>query len=148
MKNKILIAVDLSESSEAVINKGIELAIKMNSTVKIISIVPIYVDYLQSQMALVPTSWDEIYTAQKEAALKELTQVKEKHKEVVIEIAVEIGNPKYDVIEQAKKEEANYMVVGTHGRTGWSHALIGSTAEYIIRHSSIPVLVVPMKKGS
>jgi len=43
MKNKILIAVDLSESSEAVINKGIELAIKMNATVKIISIVPIYV---------------------------------------------------------------------------------------------------------
>ena len=83
-----------------------------------------------------------------EAALKELTQVKEKHKEVAIEISVEIGNPKYDVIEQAKKEEANYMVVGTHGRTGWSHALIGSTAEYIIRHSSIPVLVVPMKKGS
>ena len=111
MKNKILIAVDLSESSEAVINKGIELAINMNATVKLISIVPIYVDYLQSQMALVPTSWDEIYTAQKEAALKELTQVKEKHKEVAIEISVEIGNPKYDVIEQAKKEEANNSVV-------------------------------------
>lgn len=147
MKNKILIAVDLSESSAAVINKGIELAIKMNASVKLISIVPIYVDYLQSQMVLIPTQWDSIYTAQKEAAIKELTLVKEKHSEVEIEISVEIGNPKYDVIEQAKKEEANYMVVGTHGRTGWSHALIGSTAEYIIRHSSIPVLVVPMKKG-
>ena len=147
MKNKILIAVDLSESSEAVINKGIELAIKMNASVKLISIVPIYVDYLQSQMVLIPTQWDSIYAAQKEAAIKELMLVKEKHSEVEIEISVEIGNPKYDVIEQAKKEEANYMVVGTHGRTGWSHALIGSTAEYIIRHSSIPVLVVPMKKG-
>jgi len=147
MKNKILIAVDLSESSEAVINKGIELAIKMNASVKLISIVPIYVDYLQSQMVLIPTQWDSIYAAQKEAAIKELMLVKEKHSEVEIEVSVEIGNPKYDVIEQAKKEEANYMVVGTHGRTGWSHALIGSTAEYIIRHSSIPVLVVPMKKG-
>ena len=147
MKNKILVAVDLSESSEAVINKGIAFAIKMNATLKIISIVPIYVDYLQSQMVLIPTQWDSIYTAQKEGAIKELLRVKEKHPEVAIEVAVEIGNPKYDVIEQAKKEGVDYIVVGTHGRTGWSHALIGSTAEYIIRHSTIPVLVVPMKKG-
>ncbi len=146
MKNKVLIAVDLSETSKEVINKGIEFSIRMGASVKIISIVPIYVDYLQSQMALIPTQWDEIYTAQKEAALKELMQVKDKHPNVTMEIAVEIGNPKYDVLEQALKTDANYLVVGTHGRTGWSHAIIGSTAEYIIRHSRIPVLVIPMKK--
>jgi len=147
MKNKVLVAVDLSESSEAIINKGIQFAIKMNATLKIISIVPIFVDYLQSQMVLIPTQWDSIYTAQKEAAVKELLRVKVKHPEVAMEVGVEIGNPKYDVIEQAKKEGVDYIIVGTHGRTGWSHALIGSTAEYIIRHSTIPVLVVPMKKG-
>ena len=146
MKNKVLIAVDLSESSVDVINKGISFAVKMDATVLISSIVPIYVDYLQSQMVLVPNQWDSIYTDQKQAAVKELMLVKEKHPEVAIEISVEIGNPKYDVIEQSLKHEVNYIVVGTHGRTGWSHALIGSTAEYIIRHSSIPVLVVPMKK--
>jgi len=147
MKNKVLIAVDLSESSVEVISKGITFAIRMDAAVLITSIVPIYVDYLQSQMALVPTQWDIIYTDQKEAAVKELLQIKEKNPGVVIDILVEIGNPKYDVIEQAINQEANYIVVGTHGRTGWSHALIGSTAEYIIRHSAIPVLVIPMKKA-
>lgn len=145
MKNKVLISVDLSESSVEVINKGIEFAKRMDAAIIITSIVPIYVDYLQSQMSILPTQWDTIYKEQKEAAIKELNLVKAKHPALAIEILVEIGHPKYDILEQSLKQEVNYLVVGTHGRTGWSHALIGSTAEYIIRHSTIPVLVIPMK---
>jgi nucleotide-binding universal stress UspA family protein len=36
--------------------------------------------------------------------------------------------------------------MGTYGRTGLSHMMLGSTAEYVVRHSSIPVLIVPQKK--
>lgn len=145
MKNQILIAVDLSESSELVIKKGIELAIKMEASVILSSVVPMYVDYLQSQMSMVPTPWDEIYTAQKEAAIKELKLVQDKFPNIPIEIYVEVGNAKDVVIEKAKKEKVDYIVVGTHGRTGFSHVVMGSTAEYIVRHSSMPVMVVPMK---
>jgi nucleotide-binding universal stress UspA family protein len=145
MKNQILIAVDLSESSELVIKKGIELAIKMEASVILSSVVPMYVDYLQSQMSMVPTPWDEIYTAQKEAAIKELKLVQDKFPNIPIEIYVEVGNAKDVVIEKAKKEKVDYIVVGTHGRTGFSHVVMGSTAEYIVRHSTMPVMVVPMK---
>ena len=145
MKNQILIAVDLSESSELVIKKGIELAIKMEASVILSSVVPMYVDYLQSQMSMVPTPWDEIYTAQKEAAIKELKLVQDKFPNIPIEIYVEVGNAKDVVIEKAKKEKVDYRVVGTHGRTGFSHVVMGSTAEYIVRHSTMPVMVVPMK---
>ena len=145
MKNQILIAVDLSESSELVIKKGIELAIKMEASVILSSVVPMYVDYLQSQMSMVPTPWDEIYTAQKEAAIKELKLVQDKFPNIPIEIFVEVGNAKDVVIEKAKKEKVDYIVVGTHGRTGFSHVVMGSTAEYIVRHATMPVMVVPMK---
>ena len=145
MKNQILIAVDLSESSELVIKKGIELAIKMEASVILSSVVPMYVDYLQSQMSMVPTPWDEIYTAQKEAAIKELKLVQDKFPNIPIEIYVEVGNAKDVVIEKAKKEKVDYIVVGTHGRTGFSHVVMGSTAEYIVRHSTMQVMVVPMK---
>ena len=145
MKNQILIAVDLSESSELVIKKGIELAIKMEASVILSSVVPMYVDYLQSQMSMVPTPWDEIYTAQKEAAIKELKLVQDKFPNIPIEIYVEVGNAKDVIIEKAKKEKVDYIVVGTHGRTGFSHVVMGSTAEYIVRHSTMPVMVVPMK---
>lgn len=147
MKNKILIAVDLSEQSASIIEKGIELAIKMDGSVLISSIIPVYVDYLQSQMALIPTQWDEIYVAQKEHAMKELEKIKLKHPDVDIQLLVEVGNPKFDVIEKAKESKATYIVVGTHGRTGLSHTVIGSTAEYIVRHATVPVLVVPMDRS-
>ena len=146
MKNKVLIAVDISESTAEVIQKGIDFASKMNASIVIASIIPIYVDYLQSQMALVPTQWDEIYTAQKEYAIKELQKIKEDYNYLDITLYIEVGNAKYDIIDKAEKEEATYIVVGTHGRTGLSHMVIGSTAEYIVRHSTVPVLVIPIKK--
>ena len=146
MKNKVLIAVDISETTTEIVQKGIDFAAKMNASVIIASIIPIYVDYLQSQMALVPTQWDEIYTAQKQYALKELEKIKADNDYVDIQLYVEVGNAKFDIIDKAEKEEASYIVVGTHGRTGLSHMVIGSTAEYIVRHSSVPVLVIPIKK--
>ncbi len=147
MNNKVLIAVDLSEKSAAIIEEGIALAVKMDGSVLISSIIPVYVDYLQSQMALIPTQWDEIYIAQKEHAMKELQKIKDKHPQVKIELFVEVGNAKFDVIEKANEVKATYIVVGTHGRTGLSHTVMGSTAEYIVRHSTVPVLVVPMDRN-
>jgi len=145
MKNTILIAVDLSESSALVIKKGMELAIKMEASVILSSVIPMYVDYLQSQMSMVPTPWDEIYTAQKEAAIKELKLVQDKFPNIPIEIYVEVGNAKDVVIEKATKDKVDYIVVGTHGRTGFTHVVMGNTAEYIVRHATMPVMVVPMK---
>ena len=120
-------------------------AIKMEASVILSSVVPMYVDYLQSQMSMVPTPWDEIYTAQKEAAIKELTLVQNKYPQLSIEIFVEVGNAKDVVIEKAIMDKVDYIVVGTHGRTGFSHVVMGSTAEYIVRHATMPVMVVPMK---
>jgi nucleotide-binding universal stress UspA family protein len=145
MKNTILIAVDLSESSALVIKKGMELAIKMEASVILSSVIPMYVDYLQSQMSMVPTPWDEIYTAQKEAAIKELKLVQDKFPNIPIEIYVEVGNAKYVVIEKATKDKVDYIVVGTHGRTVFTHVVMGSTAEYIVRHATMPVMVEPMR---
>jgi len=38
------------------------------------------------------------------------------------------------------------MIMGTHGRTGLGHLFVGSVAEKVIRHSEIPVIVVPLDK--
>ena len=41
----------------------------------------------------------------------------------------------------ASEIQADLIVLSTHGRTGWERALLGSTAERIIRHAPCPVLV-------
>ena len=52
------------------------------------------------------------------------------------------GNPWSAICEYAERAEIDLIVVSTHGHTGLKHALIGSTAEKIVRHAPCPVLVV------
>lgn len=53
--------------------------------------------------------------------------------------------PKNEIINTAKEWEADLIVMGTHGRTGLTSLLLGSVAEYVIRHSNILVMVVHTK---
>lgn len=47
------------------------------------------------------------------------------------------------VIAEAKRWKADLIVMGTHGRRGVQRALLGSDAELVVRHSPVPVLMVP-----
>lgn len=51
----------------------------------------------------------------------------------------------HEIVQLAKKDGADLIIVGTHGRTGLRHALLGSVAEKVVRHSPCAVLVVPPK---
>jgi nucleotide-binding universal stress UspA family protein len=60
------------------------------------------------------------------------------------------GLPLAEVLEFARQHEADLIVMGTHGRTGVAHAMLGSVAERILRRAPCPVLTVramdPAKK--
>lgn len=60
-----------------------------------------------------------------------------------VEHALESGHPGEQVCRGARDLRADLIVTSTHGRTGLKRILLGSTAEYIVRHASCPVLVVP-----
>lgn len=55
---------------------------------------------------------------------------------------VRVGVPAEEVDAAAKELGADLICVGTHGRTGLAHLLLGSVAERIVRHAPCPVLVV------
>ncbi len=58
--------------------------------------------------------------------------------------AVETGPPVADkIVDYAGRHGVELIVVGTHGRTGVSRALLGSVAERVVRTSACPVLTVP-----
>lgn len=57
------------------------------------------------------------------------------------------GSPRSTILEVAKEVGADLIVMGTHGRTGLAHIFFGSVAEYVVRHSRIPVLTVPQQEG-
>jgi len=59
-----------------------------------------------------------------------------------LECLTVIGTPFQEIMRQAEVCSADLIVMGTHGRTGIEHVLVGSTAERLVRNSKIPVLTV------
>ena len=58
------------------------------------------------------------------------------------------GKPFVEIVRYARDKDIDLIVVGTHGRTGLEHVLLGSVAENVVRKASCPVLTAhpPMKK--
>lgn len=63
-------------------------------------------------------------------------------KSVDCAVRIEVGPAVDTVLETADKIGADLIVVGTHGRTGFAHFVLGSVAERIVRRSPVPVLTV------
>jgi universal stress protein A len=59
----------------------------------------------------------------------------------VIQVVLE-GSPKVEIIQYARKENIDLIVLATHGRTGLAHVLMGSVAETVVRTAPCPVLTV------
>lgn len=57
------------------------------------------------------------------------------------------GNPASGIVELAKEEGADLIVLGTHGRTGFTRLVMGSTAEAVVRRASCPVLTYKQPKS-
>ncbi len=65
---------------------------------------------------------------------------------VRFEVVTKSGREDEEIIEFAKDEKVDIIVVGTHGRTGIEHVFFGSVAEKVLRQSPFPVFVIPCKK--
>ena len=59
-----------------------------------------------------------------------------------VEEITRIGVPFLEIIKVSKEKEVDLIVMGTHGRTGLAHVLIGSVAEKVVHHAHCPVLTV------
>jgi universal stress protein A len=62
--------------------------------------------------------------------------------EIEADLTVEYGDPFDEIMRYAKSNKNDIIVMGTHGRTGLMHVLMGSVAEKAVRYSPIPVVTV------
>ncbi|KAJ2837303.1 hypothetical protein FBU31_001169, partial [Coemansia sp. 'formosensis'] len=54
-----------------------------------------------------------------------------------------IGNPKEVLVASSNIKKPTMMIMGTHGRGSLKRYLMGSVAEYVLHHSTIPIVIVP-----
>ncbi len=79
---------------------------------------------------------------QAESHLAEWKGIAEAMGAKAVKTAKSVGEPALEVVEFARENGVDLLVVGTHGRTGLRHALLGSTAERVVRRAGCPVLTV------
>jgi nucleotide-binding universal stress UspA family protein len=75
-------------------------------------------------------------------AQRQLTAVANGIADLPIETRVLVGSPGPAIVETAKAVQADLIVMGTHGRSGLMRVLMGSVAEYVLRHALCPVLTI------
>ena len=140
---RILVPFDFSEHSDKALRWASGMAQKWNAAVMVLHVVPTPV-----YPPIVMESF--LDTARLEAGLKEdaeqrMKEMVGKEGAVAVESRVEVGEPFWDICRIAEEEKVDLIVMGSHGRTGLAHVLVGSVAERVVRHASCPVVVIGRK---
>lgn len=137
---RFLVPIDFSEYASHALDYAISLASKLGARLTLLHVI----QSLPMGGADMGVTLPYTYLQDMEA---EITRSLETYRERVSaaglegEIAVVHGVPFNEIIATAKTQQVDLIVMGTHGRTGLQHVLLGSVAEKVVRLAPCPVLV-------
>ena len=145
--NKILIAVDNSTCSENAAKTGYEVARKFGAEVALVNIIEPIPANVNPDLTLAPV-FLETYDNSDENSHILLKEVENKFSEGIITTYLSvIDSAAHGIVQQAEEWHADLIVIGTYGRGGLYHFLMGSVAEDVARKSAVPTLIVPYKEN-
>lgn len=135
--NRILVPTDFSETSEAAVRHGVDLARAFNA-----GLILLYVgDAVREVATEFPLGLDASQVdADRERLLRLMSPADQA--QVHPEFVMVAGSPAAEIVRCAEEREVDVIVMGTHGRGGVTHLLLGSVAEQVIRTAPCPVLVI------
>jgi nucleotide-binding universal stress UspA family protein len=144
---KILVPVDFSEYSKMAVDYSVEFAKKFGSELILIYVIEPIVYPSDFGLGQIPINQVDLEIQSKaEDELKRL--IDEKIPPTIkTNYFVRTGKPFLEIINAAKEQDCDLIIIASHGHTGIEHILFGSTAEKVIRKSPIPVLTVREKKN-
>lgn len=137
----IVLATDGSDSARPAEEFLARLAPK-NATIHVVTAQPEKVP-LDARPASVPLNAEERIAAGAAAE----TAARLRALGFTAEAITKAGRPAPAILEAAAATGADLVVIGTHGRTGWRRAVLGSVASEVTRHAATSVLVVPSPRG-
>jgi nucleotide-binding universal stress UspA family protein len=139
----ILAATDFSPASETALQYARELARAFGSTLHVVHVIsepfpeatsPAYSPEAgNTYQALLDAAREQLHEI---ATARDLTNV------ALTEHLITSASPAMAILDCAKANNIDLIVVGTHGRTGVAHFLLGSVAEKVVRSAPCPVLTV------
>lgn len=138
---RILVPVDFSDHARAVLDWAAHLAEEHGSRVLLLHVYHLPVEFQQLEGAYLPADfWSNVKSEAEQQLGEEAEGLRGRGLEV--EALVREGYPATVIIEEACTQQADLIVIGTHGHTGLKHLLLGSIAERVVQKAPCPVLTV------
>jgi len=152
MYSRILVAVDESDTSRHALKQAIELARTLSATLRMVHVLDMSWLPIGPEMAIDTSALsaarrgvgEKIIAAARDTAQQAGFEVDA----VLIETETPIQHVAEAIAGEASRWGADLVVLGTHGRRGFQHLMLGSVAEKVARLSPGPVLLVPSPRGS
>ncbi|HSF50795.1 MAG TPA: universal stress protein [Nitrososphaeraceae archaeon] len=151
--SRILVATDGSTSSIHATDYAISIALKNSSQLFVLYVIDAY-EYsrLSSSIVLAPTFGSEKYLEEKNEAEKLMNKIKEKFrlkvkdnikfKEPKTEIVEGVKSVATTIMEYAKSENIDLIIIGSRGRTSFKKLLLGSISSNVMKNAHCAVLVI------
>ena len=155
--NKVLIALDYNPTAQKVAEVGFSMAKSMNAEVILLHVITDPVFYstagyspimgFNGYMDMGPVQLGSV-DGLKNASLQYLEKSKQHLGDDNIRTMVKEGDFADTILETAKEEHANIIVIGSHSRKWLENVVMGSVTEKVLHHTTIPLLIVPTKKNN
>jgi nucleotide-binding universal stress UspA family protein len=137
----ILVPLDFSENSRSVLEWAAHLAEEHASRIVLLHAYHLPVEFQQLEGAYLPPDFWASVRREAEASLRGYAGDLEK-RGIEVETVVCEGYAATVIVDEAQSRGADLIVIGTHGRSGIKHLLLGSIAERVVQKSPCPVLTV------
>jgi len=145
---KVLFCTDFSENADYAFDFAYGIAKRDEGLLYILHIMPYNSNQAYAETFITTADLKKIQKAVEEDIANNYKEhyVKKIEGGIKFEIVTISGREDEEILKFAKKENADIIVMGTHGRTGIEHVFFGSVAEKVLRQSPFPVFVIPCKK--
>ncbi len=140
--NRILVPIDFSDYSKAALKFSVEFAEKFGAELTLIYVVEPFLyppDFSMGQIALPAVNLELDKRAEEQLGKLAAAEIGDRLK---VRTVVKSGTPFVEILDYAKTEDIDLIIISTHGHTGVEHLLFGSTTDKVVRKSPCPVLTL------
>jgi nucleotide-binding universal stress UspA family protein len=140
--NRILVATDFSRNAQVALRSAEALARETGAEIALVHVVDIpSASYAFGVEMIGLPDLRETWAKDARRRLRSTAQRARARGVRFADTEVLIGTPWYEIVEAARRHKADLVILGNSGRSRFQRLLLGSTAENVVRHSSVPVLV-------